>query len=247
MDVRRAGPHGWRLVRVHHAQGRVVDGCAHPRNVHGAARALRLTHERRRRILERLGRLDSLLYKVTLLPRSKVVVEALGLALLLLGCESTEEKCAALRGTATQAWAGYLAELESERDATQAVIVAAKKKLDGEITQRHEAQARLRANELHGTETSTAWYRTFLADTQARCSKDPECLELKVQMSEGEAKLADIGKRIGFVGAAHAAVNGSSEAAKTAAELVPADEDRPAFGPARAASAEASKVCAEAK
>jgi len=184
---------------------------------------------------------------VTLLLRSRRAVEWLGLALVLLGCESAEEKCAALRGTATQAWAGYLAELEKEREATQAGLAAAKKKLDGEITQRHEAEARRHANQLHGTETSTAWYRTFLADAKARCSKDPECLELKVQLTEGEAKLVDLGKRIGAVSAAHAAVNGSAEAAKAAAELVPPDENRPAFEPARAASAEASTVCAQAK
>lgn len=171
----------------------------------------------------------------------------LGLSLLLLGCESAEQKCASLRGTASQAWAGYLAELEKERDATQAVLAAAKKKLEGEINQRHEAEARRRANELHGTETSTAWYRTFLADTQAQCSKDPECLELKVQMTEGEAKLADLGKRIGAVSAAQAAVTGSPELAKTAAEAVPVDENRPAYEPARAASAEVSTVCADAK
>lgn len=187
------------------------------------------------------------MHKVTLLLRSKGVVALLGLAVLGLGCESAEQKCAGLRGTATQAWASYLAELEQERAATQAALAAAKKKLDGEITQRHEAEARRRADELHGTETSTAWYRTFLADTKAQCSKDPECLELKVQLTEGEAKLVDLGKRIGAVTAARAAVDGSPEAAKTAAEAVPVDEARPAFEPARAASAEASTVCADAR
>jgi hypothetical protein len=174
------------------------------------------------------------------------VVEGL-VVLLLFGCESDEQKCAAWRGTATQAWASYLDELEKEREATQAALAAAKKKLDGEITQRHEAEARRHATELHGTETSTAWYRTFLADTKAQCSKDPECLELKVQLTEGEAKLADLGQRIHVVGAAHAAVNGNPEAAKSAADAVPVDENRAAFQPARAASAEASTVCAEAK
>jgi len=174
------------------------------------------------------------------------VIGALGLVLLVLGCESAEAKCAALRGTATQAWASYRAELEKERDATQAVIAAAKKKLEGEINQRHEAEARRHADELHGTETSTAWYRTFLADTKAQCSKDPECLELKVQMTEGEAKLADLGKRIAAVSSAQAAVTSDPEAAKAAAEAVPADPDRPAFEPARAVSAESSTVCAQA-
>lgn len=178
--------------------------------------------------------------------RSRRVVGALGLVLLMLGCESAQDKCAALRGTATQAWASYLAELEKERAATQAAIAAAKKKLEGEINQRHEAEARRHANELHGTETSTAWYRTFLADTKAQCSKDPECLELKVQMTEGEAKLADLGKRIAAVSSAQAAVTSDPEAAKAAAEAVPEDPDRPAFGPARAVSAESSTVCAEA-
>jgi hypothetical protein len=182
-----------------------------------------------------------------LLLRSKGVVELLGIAFLLLACESAEQKCAGLRGTATQAWASYLAELEQEREATQAGLAAAKKKLEGEITQRHEAQARRHANELHGTETSTAWYRTFLADTKAQCSRDPECLELKVQMTEGEAKLVDLGKRIGAVTLAQAAVNGSPDAAKTAAEAVPLDANRPAFEPARAASAEASTMCPDAR
>lgn len=184
---------------------------------------------------------------MTLLLRSRRALELLGLALVLLGCESAEEQCGVLRGTATQAWASYLAELEKERAATHAGIVAAKQKLDGEITQRHEAEARRRANELHGTETSTAWYRTFLADTKAQCSKDPECLELRVRTTEGEATLVDLDKRIGAVSAAHAAVNGDPGAAKAAAEAVPLDQNRPAFEPARAASAEASTVCAEAK
>lgn len=175
------------------------------------------------------------------------VVELLGLALLLAGCESAEQKCASLRGAATQAWEGYAAQLEAEQAATQASLAAAKKKLEGEINQRHEAEARRHATELHGTETSTAWYRTFLATTQAQCSKDPECLELKVQLTEGEAKLTDLSRRIAAARAARAAANGDAAAAKAAADAVPEDTIRPAFAPARTASAEASTVCAELK
>jgi len=178
------------------------------------------------------------------------VLELLGLALLallVLGCESAEQKCPGLRGAAAAAWGSYADVLSMEQDATQALLAAAKKKLEGEINQRHEDEARRQANELHGTEVSTAWYRTFLAIAKAQCSKDPECLELKVQLTEGEAKLADLGKRLAAVRAAQAAAAGASEAAKATAEAVPADPNRPSFEPAHLASAEANAVCADVK
>jgi len=174
------------------------------------------------------------------------VIELLVLAVLLASCESADKKCARLRGTATQLWGSYAGELQADLAATQAALEASKKKLEGEIKQRHEGAARDRANELHGTELSLAWYRTFYATTTAQCSKDPECLELKVQATEGEAKVADLARRISAVRAAVAAAGGKPESAKQAADAIPEDTGRPAFQPARAASAESATVCADA-
>jgi hypothetical protein len=166
------------------------------------------------------------------------------IAFFALGCESAEEKCAALRGSAAQLWGSYADGLEAELETTKVSVAAAKKKLEGEINQRHEAEAKVQADKLHGTETSTAWYRTFLATTKAMCAKDPECLELKVQLTEGEAKVADLSKRIEAARAAQAAASGDGEAAKKAGDAVPEDTSRAAATPARAASVELATACA---
>ena len=168
------------------------------------------------------------------------------LFVLLAACESADKKCARLRSTATQLWGSYAGELQTDLEATQAALDASKKKLDGEIKQRHEAEARARANELHGTELSLAWYRTFYATTTAQCAKDPECLELKVQATEGESKVAELARRISAVRTAVAAAGGEAEPAKQAADAIPEDTARAAFQPARAASAESATVCADA-
>jgi hypothetical protein len=65
-----------------------------------------------------------------------------------------------------------------------------------------------------------------------------------VQATEGEAKVADLARRIGAVRAARAAANGGAEAAKRAADAVPEDRGRAAFEPARLASAETISACA---
>jgi predicted nucleic acid-binding Zn-ribbon protein len=174
-------------------------------------------------------------------------VGVLALVVVATACESTEEKCAAVRGSATQLWGSYADAMQSELEAAKASAAAAKKKLDGEINQRHEAEARRQADKLHGTETSTAWYRTFLATTKAICAKDPECLELKVQVTEGEAKVTDLTKRIGAARAAQAATTTDGEAAKNAADAVPEDTGRPAAAQASAASAELATACAGLK
>lgn len=174
-------------------------------------------------------------------------VGVLALVVVAPACESAEEKCAALRGPATQLWGSYADAMQSELDAAKTSAAAAKKKLEGEINQRHEAEARRQADKLHGTETSTAWYRTFLATTKAICAKDPECLELKVQVTEGEAKVVDLTGRISAARAAQAATTADAEAAKKAADVVPEDTSRPAAASARAASAELATVCAEVK
>jgi hypothetical protein len=174
-------------------------------------------------------------------------VGVLALVVIAAACESAEEKCAALRGSATQLWASYANGMQSELDAAKASAVAAKKKLDGEITQRHESEARRQADKLHGTETSTAWYRTFLATTKAICAKDPECLELKVQVTEGEAKTVDLTARISAARAAQAAVAVDAEAAKKAADAVPEDTSRVAAASARTASDELAAACADVK
>jgi hypothetical protein len=177
----------------------------------------------------------------------KRAVGVLALVALAPACESAEAKCAALRGSVTQLWGSYADGLQGELDAAKASAAAAKKKLEGEITQRHEAEARRQADKLHGTETSTAWYRTFLATTKAICANDPECLELKVQVTEGEAKVVDLTARIAAARAAQAATTAESEAAKAAADAVPEDTARAAAAQARAASAELATACADVK
>jgi hypothetical protein len=180
------------------------------------------------------------------------VALVVGLSLALAGCESSDAKCVRLRSAATDAWGRYAQALQTELDATQVAHDAAKKKLEGEVHQRHEAEARKQADHLHGaeTKTSTAWWRTFLATTQAQCSKDPECLDLKVQVSEAEKKVADLGPRIALVRAAEVAVKSKPDAAKRAADAVPSDAEDAAehetAEPARVASAEAIAACGDA-
>jgi hypothetical protein len=162
-------------------------------------------------------------------------------------CEPAEKKCARLGDAAAEAWTQYGQALQADLDATRAVLAAAKKKLDGEITQRHEAKAREHADSLHGTETSTAWYRTFLAAAKAECANDPECLELKVQTDEAERKIVELGKRIAVVKVAQGSAKADPEAAKSSADVITPDTEHAAAEVARTASTAAITACLDAK
>ncbi len=162
-------------------------------------------------------------------------------------CEPAEKKCARLSDAATQAWGQYAQALQVELDANRSALAAGRKKLEGELTQRHEAAAREHADYLHGKETSTAWYRTFLAAAKAECAKDPECLELKVRNDEAEAKIAELDMRIPAVRAAQSAAKGDPDAAKRSAEAIAADPEHPASEAARIASSAAITACLDAK
>lgn len=182
--------------------------------------------------------------------RPSRVLLAIGLLVVAVttqACESAEQKCAALRASTTQLWGKYADELQAELEATNATIAAAKKKLEGEIKQRHEAQAKQHADELHGTEVSTAWARTFNATVIGACANDAECLEMKVQVTEGDAKVKDLNGRIAAARAAQAAASGESEDAKKAADAVAEDKGHASYPPAHAASAEAATTCAGIK
>jgi chromosome segregation ATPase len=179
--------------------------------------------------------------RLTLAARAALVA----LSAALAACESADERCARLRGEADKTWAQYAQALQQELDAARNTRDGAKSKLEGPVHERHEREAQQHAEQLHGAEKSSAWYRTFLAAEQAQCSKDPECLELKVQVTQAEEQLADLTPRLEAVRAAQRAANGEAEAARRAAEAVPSDEQRAVSLPARAASAEAISACAK--
>ena len=68
-----------------------------------------------------------------------------------------------------------------------------------------------------------------------------------MQLTEGEAKIAELSKRMSAARAAEAAANGAPEAFQRAAEAVPPDTNHAAFEPAHTASAEVITVCADVK
>jgi chromosome segregation ATPase len=178
--------------------------------------------------------------------RSTCILAALvALSAALTACESAGARCARLRAEADKSWGAYAQALQQELDAARTTRDGAKRKLEGEVHARHEIEARRQAEQLHGAEKSSAWYRSFLAAEQAQCSKDPECLELKVQVTQAESQLTDLTPRLEAVRAAQRAATGEAEAARRAVESVPQDEQHAAAVPARAASAEAITACAE--
>ena len=178
--------------------------------------------------------------------RIRVPVAALVLALPLglSACESAEAKCTRLKSEASGAFGRYAQVLQAASVAATAARIAAKAKLDGDMHQRHEVEASRHAHDLHGAEKSSAWYRTFLATEQALCSKDPECLDLKLQITESDGQLKDLAPRIELARAAERAAKGDDrEAAKRAADAVPPDEERPESATARTANAAAVEAC----
>jgi len=161
------------------------------------------------------------------------------------GCESREAKCARLQDFAAHAWEGYGQALQRELDAASSARDGAKGKLEGDVHQRHELEARRQADQATGPEKSTAWYRTFLAAEQAQCAKDPECLELKVQVTQAEQVLAEVTPRLTAVRGAQRAAKAEVESARRAADAVPREHERAVAEAARAASAAAITACAK--
>jgi hypothetical protein len=178
--------------------------------------------------------------------RSCALVACL-LALSLAGCESESAKCARLQKAAAAGWSSYEAVLKRENDAARITADNADKKLKGEIQERLAAEARKRADQLHGSDRSSAWWRTFDATQQALCAKDAECMELKSQSAEAKAKLADLSERLTAVQAAASSAAGDPDAAERAASAVQDDFTHAELKPARAASAEAIAACGSAK
>ena len=115
------------------------------------------------------------------------------------------------------------------------------------MQERLTVAARKHADQLHGSEHSSAWWRTFDAAQQSMCAKDPECMELKGQAAEAKAKLADLSARLGAVHAAGSSAASDPEAAQSAASAVQDDFEHAELKPARAASAEAIAACTAAK
>jgi hypothetical protein len=179
----------------------------------------------------------------------RLVARAIAGALVVVAlgaCESGQAKCARLQGAAVQAWSSYGQALQGELDAARSTRDLAKRKLEGDVHQRHELEARRQADQATGPEKSTAWYRTFLAAEQAQCAKDPECLELKVEVSQADETLAALTPRLAAVHAAERAAKSEMAAAQRAAEAVPPEpEARAVADAARAASAEAITACAK--
>jgi hypothetical protein len=165
----------------------------------------------------------------------------------LAGCESAEDKCSRLQQAAVKGWASYEQVLKRDSDSARAAADGAEKKLKGGVQKRLEAEARKHADQLHGSEHSSAWWRTFDAAQQALCAKDAECMELKGQAAEAKAKLADLNARLGTAKAAASSATSDPEVAANAASAVQDDFERAEIKPARAASAEAVAACNEAK
>ena len=183
---------------------------------------------------------------VEALPKLLVRAALGALAVAAVGaCESHEAKCARLQRAAVQAWGSYGQALQGELDAARSTRDLATRKLEGDVHQRHEIEARRQADEATGPEKSTAWYRTFLAAEQTLCAKDSECLELKVEVSQADETLAALTPRLAAVHAAERAAKSDPEAARRAAEAVPREQERAVAEAARTASAEAITACAK--
>jgi hypothetical protein len=180
-------------------------------------------------------------------PGTIVCVKALGallLALALGGCESAEDKCKRLQKAAGQSWAAYAQVLAKASQQIEHGRAGAKAKVEGDVQKRIDAEAQRLASRLHKASTSP-WWRTYDAERQALCAKDAECLELKQKLAQAEVELKDLSARLAAARAAEAAAGTATAEAKRTADAVPDDFDHPELKPARAASAEAGKACAE--
>ena len=169
---------------------------------------------------------------------------ALLVVLVLCGCESSQDKCHRLQRAAGSAWDAYAKVLAAAGDQSQRAHDSAKAKVEGDVQKRIDAEAHRQADRLNQAATS-AWWRTYDAAQQALCAKDAECLELKRQMAQADVELKDLSARLAAVRGAQAAATASTAEAKRTAEAVPDDFDHGELKPARAASAEAAKACAD--
>lgn len=172
---------------------------------------------------------------------------SVGLCVLVVvtaSCTSAEEKCAAARKGAVDAWGGYLEHLERDVATATKVQGDTQVKLSGDVEKRLAAGARKSADERYKP-GSGAWMRAFIAAKSAACSDDEECSELRRQNVSAADDKERLGKLIESANEVQKLLAGDLSKGREAADALERNFEYDEMQPARVLMAEAVEACAD--
>jgi hypothetical protein len=163
--------------------------------------------------------------------------------LLLVACESAEERCARGRTEARGAWERYIAALESARTEAEQTHDRAQTRIHGEIQRRLSPAAQAEADARYDRHTD-AWTRAFESNLKKACDQEPECSRLQEESIAARTLLRDFADRVPAAREALEAVDGPMGIAEHRGKAVPPHPDYPQLAAAREATARARGLCA---